>query len=316
MRASAAGLAFLLAAAPALSQRPADPALLVPQEAPALDYVPVQEPLGVPAGTTLGRSSAVAFDSRGHLLVLNRGPEPLMEFDRKGQFVRAFGGDLFARPHGLRVDPEDNIWVTDVRAHVVLKLSPAGEVLLTLGTKGQAGEWNEATGSSRFDEPNDVAIGREGEIFVAQGHGKADPRVLKFDSDGHFIKSWGGRGTGRGRFAVAHSVAVDARGLVWVADRENQRIQVFDADGQFVRESRYAGLPCGLHIGAEYVYMVNGFAGQLLRLDLNGNVLGVTGRVGEAVGEFGEAHFVAVGSNDEIYVADPVKGPVQKFVKR
>ena len=316
MRVAAVCLSILLAAAPALSQRPADPALLLPQEAPGLDYVAIREPLRVPAGTTLGRSSAVAIDSKGHLLVLNRGPEPLMEFDRDGEFVRAFGRDLFARPHGLRVDAEDNIWVTDVRAHVVLKLSQAGEVLLTLGAQGQPGEWNEATGSFRFDEPNDVAIGATGELFVVQGHGRADPRVLKFDSHGNFVKSWGGRGTGRGQFAVAHSVAVDASGLVWVADRENQRIQVFDADGEFVREARYAGLPCGLHIGRAYVYMVNGFAGQLLRLDLNGNVLGAMGRVGEAVGEFGEAHFVAVGPNDEIYVADPVKGPVQKFVKR
>ena len=278
--------------------------------------MPVPDPLSVPEGRTLGRSSAVATDSKGHLLVFNRGPEPLMEFDRDGQFVRAFGQDLFERPHGLHVDADNSIWVTDVQAHVVLKLNRGGEVLLTLGTKGERGEWNEATGSPRFDQPNDVATGTNGDVFVVQGHGRGEPRVLRFDKDGRFITSWGGRGTGPGEFAVAHSVAVDASGLVWVADRENQRIQIFDPDGRFVREKTYAGLPCGIHIGPDYVYMVNGFAGQLLRLDLDGNVLAATGREGKGLGEFGEAHFVAVGVDDAIYVADPVNGPVQKFVKQ
>jgi DNA-binding beta-propeller fold protein YncE len=303
-----------------LAQRPSNPALLVPQEAPALDYVAVADPLPVPPGVNMGASSSVAFDSKGHLYVVSRGMHALTEFDENGKFIRAFGEGLFTRTHGIRIDRDGNIWVTDVGAHVVVKLSPQGQVLLTLGTKGQPGEWNEAAGSRRFTEPNDIAIAANGDLFVVQGHtpgaGKGDPRVLKFDKNGNFLKTWGGKGTEPGKFDVAHGVAIDAQGLVWVTDRENQRIQIFDADGKFVRENKYAGLPCAVDIGGQYVYMVNGFAGQVLRLDLEGKVLAAVGKPGNGVGEFGEAHFIAVSPKGEIYVADSVNRAVQKFVRR
>jgi sugar lactone lactonase YvrE len=272
----------------------------------------------LPAGTTMGAPASTAFDSKGHLWVLNRGPQALMEFEPDGKFIRSMGEGLFTRTHGVKIDRDDNLWVTDVGAHIVVKMSPQGEVLLTLGTKGQAGDWNEATESRHFNEPNDVAIGRGGEVFVVQGHtaGKGDPRVLKFDKNGKFLKSWGGPGTEPGKFQVAHGIALDAKGMLWVADRENQRIQVFDQDGKFVREMKYAGLPCGFAIGDQYIYMVNGFAGQLLRLDLNGNVLAAVGKPGKGLGEFGEAHFVTVSPKGEIYVADTVNSKLHKFVKR
>ena len=162
-----------------------------------------------------------------------------------------------------------------------MKLNPQGQVLLTLGVKGEAGDWNEAAQSRKLNQPNDVAIARNGDIFVVQGHtpgAMGDPRVLKFDKTGKFIKSWGGKGKEPGKFDVAHGIAIDAKGLLWVTDRENQRIQIFDADGKFVREMKYAGLPCSLAIGDQFIYMVNGFAGQLLRLDLQGKVLAAVGK--------------------------------------
>jgi DNA-binding beta-propeller fold protein YncE len=303
---------------PAFSQRPSDPALLVPQQAPQLEYSAAADPLPLPAGTTMGAAASVAFDSKGHIFVLNRGPKPLVEFDADGRFVRIFG-DAFTRAHGLRIDADGNIWATDVGAHVVVKLNREGNVLMTLGTKGQAGVWDEAAGSRLLNQPNDLAIGGNGDIFVVQGHtpgAMGDPRVLKFDRNGKFIKSWGGKGTEPGKFQVAHGVAIDARGLVWVADRENQRIQVFDQDGTFVRQMKYAGLPCSLAIGKDAIFMVNGFAGQVLKLDLNGTVLAATGKPGTGVGEFGEAHFVAVSPKGEVFVADSVNGAVQKFVRK
>ncbi|HEY2843742.1 MAG TPA: peptidyl-alpha-hydroxyglycine alpha-amidating lyase family protein, partial [Bryobacteraceae bacterium] len=303
-----------------LAQRPTNLALLVPQEAPPLEYVAVANPLPVPDAAAMGASSDVAFDAKGHLYVLSRGTKPLTEFDENGKFIRAFGDGLFTRSHGIRIDKGGNIWTTDVGAHTVMKLSPQGEVLLTLGTKGKAGEWNEAAGSQLFNEPTDIVFGANGDFFVTQGHtpgaGKGDPRVLKFDKNGKFIKSWGGKGTEPGKFDVAHGIAIDAKGLLWVTDRENQRIQVFDQDGKYIREVKYAGLPCSLDIGGQYIYMVNGFAGQLLRLDLDGKVLAAVGKPGAAgnVGEFGEAHFIAVSPKGEIYVADSVNRAVQKFV--
>jgi DNA-binding beta-propeller fold protein YncE len=310
-------LAIMLVCAAGFSQRPSDPALLVPHNAPALNYVPVANPFSLPAGVTIGPTASVTFDSRGHLFVLTRGMQPIMEFDENGKHLRSFGLGLFTRTHGIRVDGSGNIWVTDVGAHIVMKLNPQGEIVQTLGTKGQAGEWNESTQSRLFNEPTDIAFGRNGELFIVQGHNPAagDPRVLKFDQNGKFIKSWGGKGKAPGQFAVAHGIGLDAKNLLWVADRENQRVQVFDTDGKFVREMKYGGLPCALDIGKENVYMVNGFAGQILQLDLEGKVLAVTGKPGTGLGEFGEAHFIAVSPKGELFVADVTSG-VHKFVRK
>jgi sugar lactone lactonase YvrE len=320
MKKSAILFTVLWACTCAVAQRPTNPALLIPQEAPLLDYVAVANPLPVPDGVVTGASSSVAFDSKGHLFVLSRGAAAITEFDENGKFIRAFGEGLFVRSHGLRIDKDGNLWTTDVTANTVMKLSPKGEVLLTLGTKGKAGAWDEAAGTRLFNEPNDIAIAANGDIFITLGHspgaGKGDPRVLKFDKDGKFIKSWGGKGTEPGKFDVAHGLAIDAKGLLWVTDRENQRIQIFDQDGKYIREIKYAGLPCALDIGKQYIYMVNGFTGQLLRLDLDGKVLAAVGKPGNGVGEFGEAHFVAVSPKGDIYVADSVNRAVQKFVKK
>src|SRR5437870_292883 len=318
MRMIAVALVISLIAIPAVAQRPSDPALLIPQTAPELDYVAVAEPLQFPAGTALaGAAAAVAFDSKGHLFVLTRGNPSLFEFDNNGKFIRSFGEGLFTRSHGLRIDKDGNIWATDVGAHTVMKLDTQGKVLLTLGTKGQRGDWNDSI--HLFNEPNDIAIANNGDIFIAQGHtpgANGDPRILKFDKNGKFIKSWGGKGKEPGKFDVAHGLAFDAKGQLWATDRENQRIQIFDTDGKFIKELKYAGLPCSLAIGSQNIYMVNGFAGQLLKLDLDGKVLAATGKPGKGVGEFGEAHVIAVSPKGDIYVADSVNASVQKFVRK
>jgi sugar lactone lactonase YvrE len=316
----AAALAVLILFGSTLAaQRPSDPALLIPETAPPLDYAPVANPIRLPEGTKMGATAAVAFDARGHLFVLARGGTSFFEFDPAGAYVRSFGEPM-TRAHGLRIDREGNLWATDVGAHTVMKFNARGEQLMSIGVKGQAGNWDEAAGERKLNQPNDIAIAANGDFFVVQGHQpgllKGDARVLKFDRTGKFIKSWGGKGKGPGQFDVAHGIAIDAKGLLWVMDRENQRIQVFDQEGTFVREMKYAGLPCSVDIGREFVYMVNGFAGQLLRMDLNGKVLAATGRPGTALGEFGEAHFLAVSPKDELYVADSVNGALVKFVKR
>jgi len=320
MKRLAAVLTVLLLAGHTLAaQRPSDPALLVPQDAPAMDYAAVPSAVTLPDGVTMGAAAAVAFDARGHLWVLTRGAVAFFEFDEKGAYIRSFGEKLFTRAHGLRIDRDGNLWAGDVGAHTVRKFNRDGQVLLTLGTAGEAGEWNEATGSRKLNQPNDVVVADNGDIFIAQGHTpgpNGDARVLKFDKTGKLLTQWGGKGTGPGQFTVAHGVAIDAAGLLWVTDRENQRIQVFDQKGTFVREMKYAGLPCAVDIGRQYVYMVNGFAGQLVRMDLAGKVLAVVGKPGKGPGEFGEAHFVAVSPKQEVFVADSVNGALVKFVKQ
>src|SRR5262245_26059133 len=314
-------VAILLAcAATGLSQRPSDPALLIMQEGPALNLSSVENGLSFPAGVVMGLPGDLEFDSKGHLWVISRPgqgvtAQPVVEFDENGKYIRSFGEGLFGnRPHGIHLDADGNIWISDGSSHIVVKLSPQGQVLLTLGTKGQAGEWNEAAGTRLLNQPNDVAFGRNGDVFLVQGHtpgAMGDPRVLKFDKTGKFIKSWGGKGTDPGKFQVAHGIAIDAKGLVWVTDRENSRIQIFDQDGNVVRQIKYAGLPCSLLIGKDGITMVNGFTGQILQLDLEGKVLGVYGKMGE----FGEAHNVAVSPKGEIFVGDVTKG-VLKFVRK
>jgi len=322
MRGIAAWVGFILVGGLStvlVAQRPSDPALLVPQVAAALDYVAVPDAVSLPPGVTMGASASAAFDAAGHLYVLTRGAQAFFEFEADGTMVRSFGGSMFTRAHGLKIDAAGNLWATDVGGHVVVKLDKQGQVLLTLGTRGQAGEWNEAAGSRKLNQPTDIAVASNGDVFVSQGHTpgpNGDARVLKFDKDGKFLTSWGGKGAEPGKFQVAHGLALDARGQLWVMDRENQRIQVFTQDGTFVRQMRYAGLPCATVIGSRYAYMVNGFAGQVVQMDLDGNVLAVAGKPGQGLGEFGEAHFLAVSPKEELYVADSVNGALVKFVKK
>jgi len=318
MRTVLIGIAVCLFSASALGQRPSDPALMLPEKAPLLEYVAVADPVRLPAGMEMGAPAAVAFDSKGHLYVLTRGPQAFLEFDPNGTFVRGFG-NAFTRSHGLHIDRDGSIWATDVGAHIVVKLSPTGEVLLTLGTKGEAGDWNEAAGSRKLNQPTGIAVAPNGDVFVSQGHTPGtdgDPRILKFDRNGRFIISWGGKGTGPGQFDVAHGIAVDTQGMVWVMDRENQRIQIFDSNGTFVRQMKYSGLPCSIDIGSQFIHMVNGYAGQVVRLDLSGQVLAAVGKPGTGLGEFGEAHFIAVSPRGELFVADSVSAALLKFVKR
>ena len=210
------------------------------EKVPDLGYVPVPHSFNLPNGLTWGAPSSVAMNAEGHILVFNRGASPLVEFDAGGKFVRSLGEGRYARPHGLRVDAENNIWTTDVNGHTVTKMSPDGTVLLVLGVDGQPGDWNEQTQSHFLNQPNDTAIGPAGDIFVVQGHGIGDPRVVRFDKTGKFIRSWGGKGKGPGQFDIAHSIVIDANALVYVADRQNRRIQVFDVDGNFIKEWKYA----------------------------------------------------------------------------
>jgi DNA-binding beta-propeller fold protein YncE len=293
------------------------PAVAQTTPPPPLDYVVVADSFSLPTGMTFGSTSGVAINSKGHIFVLHRGPNPLMEFDANGKFIRALGEGLFDRPHGLRIDAQDNIWTTDARSHVVYKFSPEGRILLVLGVRDTAGEMHSYGHLRLFNEPNDMAFGPQGDIFVVQGHGRGDPKVIKFDSDGNFIKAWGKKGTGPGEFDIAHSIAIDAQGLLYVADRNNQRIQVFDADGKYLRESKHPGTPCGLFIGPDQnIWLAHGHAGRLIKLDLNGNVLGSTGSQGKGPGQFGEAHFLAVSAKGDVFIADTLNWRVQKFVRK
>ncbi len=293
-----------------------DPAQM--EKAPDLGYRAVPHGIVLPQDIPLGRPSSVAFDSHGHLLVFTRGDRTLLEVDAAtGGLVKAFGEGRYVRSHGLRVDPQGSIWTTDVAGHTVTKMTPSGEVVLTLGTKGKPGAWDEAAGARLLFEPTDIGFASNGDVIVVQGHGKGEPRVLRFDRNGTFITSWGGLGTGPGQFDQAHSVVVDAASLVYVADRQNRRVQIFDLDGKYIKEWKFAGLPCGLFLGRDgQMYLASGFSGQILTLDKNGRATGMFGQPGRGLGEFGEAHYMTVAPDGDIYVADTINPALHRFTRR
>jgi DNA-binding beta-propeller fold protein YncE len=286
------------------------------ESAPSLGYHPVETGLTLPDGIKLGASSSVAFDAQGHMWVLNRGEHPLMEFDRTGRFVRSMGEGMYNRPHGLRIAPDGGIWSTDVQGHTVMKMNARGEVVLTLGTRGQPGNWDEAAGTRLLFEPADLAFTPGGDLFIVQGHGRGEGRVLRFDKSGKFVKSWGGKGAEPGQFDQPHSILVTADNRVLVADRENRRVQVFDLDGRFIKAWKFNGLPCGLLTGPDgQLYLATGFSGQILRLDADGKAVAMMGQPGPgpALGEFGEAHYLAIAPNSDIYVADTINAKLHRF---
>ena len=287
--------------------------------APPLGYEPVPDIFKLPVGTNFGACSSVAVNSRGHIFVFHRSAQALMEFDAEGTYLRTLVQGVFTRPHGLRIDAQDYIWATDGASNIVVKMDPNGRFVMVLGVKDSTAEWHQAGHLRCFDEPNDIAFGPDGEIYVSQGHGKGESRLLMFDPDGRFIKTWGGEGSAPGQFRVPHSVLTTADGQLFVADRSNQRIQVFDREGNFVRESRHPGTPCGLCMCRDqrHMFLAHGHTGKIMKLDLDGTVLGITGGQGKGPNQYGEAHFIAA-ANDEsaLYIADPLNWRVQTLVRR
>jgi DNA-binding beta-propeller fold protein YncE len=292
----------------------ATPLVAQQQSAPQMPYHSVPDFFRLPPNIMMGETAAVALDAKGHIFVFTRAPHPLLEFDPEGNFVRAYGEGIFTRPHGLRFDPEGNIWLTDRDAHFVLKMSPDGRVLMVLGRQNQPGVVGNHS-EQLFDQPTDVAFGHFGDVFVTDGYGNS--RVVKFDKTGKFLKAWGQRGTGPGEFNIPHSIVVDSKGLLYVADRENKRIQIFDSEGNFIKEWKHVGQPWGLSItpGPDQVlYMADGLADRVLKLDLSGNILGTFGERGKQVGQFYFAHGIAVGPNNELYIAEILNWRAQKLV--
>lgn len=265
---------------------------------PQLDYKEVEGTLQLPANWTPGEASGVAVNSKGHVFLFKRTKPMLSEFDAQGRFIRSFDDGLWDQPHGLRIDPQDNIWTTDNLNHTVLKLSPDGKVLLVLGRRNQGGEADWLLGG-----PADVAWDAKGDIYVADGYGNS--RVVKFDRDGNFLKAWGRWGDAPGDFKLPHSVVVDPAGRVMVADRENGRVQLFDTEGRFLEQWTGVGYPYGLALGRDRtIWLVDGGYDRILKLSPKGEVLGAFGRPGHGPGQFAWAHFLAVGPDERLYVAD------------
>jgi DNA-binding beta-propeller fold protein YncE len=271
----------------------------------------------LPEGWTFHEVADVAVDSKDRVFVFNRGKHPMMVFDSEGNFLKSWGEGVFKRPHGITIGPDDGVYCVDDSGNNVLKCTPDGEVLLTLGTPGKPAPFQSG---KPFNLPTKVALDpNTGDIYVADGYGNS--RVHKYTPDGDPILSWGEPGSDPAEFNLVHSVCVDRQGLVYVADRENHRIQIFDAQGNYITQWNNMHRPCGLYIdgGAEQLCYVGEIAPQLSvnenfpnlgpRIsiyNLNGERLGRLGdiRPGEAPDQFWAPHGIAMDSQGSLYIAE------------
>ena len=254
---------------------------------------------------------------------------PILKFDASGKLVKAFGEGLLLFPHGLYVDRAGNVWVTDAlgkdgKGHQVFKFSPDGKVLMTLGKPGVAG-----SGPDEFNAPSAVLVAPSGDIFVADGHGRnTNARIVKFTKDGKFIKAWGRQGSRRGEFDIPHALAMDSRGRLFVADRQNNRIQIFDQDGNYLHQWFQFSRPSGIFIdGNDTIYVADSESGSVAK-NHDGWKRGIrVGRVSDGVVTAlipdpvekttgtSAAEGVAADANGDIYGAEVGPKRLMKYVR-
>ncbi|HYR41552.1 MAG TPA: peptidyl-alpha-hydroxyglycine alpha-amidating lyase family protein [Terriglobia bacterium] len=334
--------------------------LFAQNSVPEIPYDSAANFLKLPDNLYLGEAAGVATNSKGHVFVYTRSGSPtvtigtnrtfarssarLFEFDQTGKYVREIGQGLygFVFAHAVRVDRQDNIWVIDEGSNMIIKFDPEGRLLMTLGRKPEAltvpapsGAAEGGRGGGRgglpgagipgdnFNRPTDVAWDSAGSIFVADGYGNS--RIAKFDKYGKFIKSWGSRGTEPGQFNLPHTIAVDSQNNVYVGDRENKRIQVFDSDGNFKTQYTNVGAPYAICITPgprQFLYTSNSNPstsmdnGEIYKMSLDGKVLGKFGTAGKLLKEFGTIHEMDCRSENEIYVGELTNWRVQKLTLR
>jgi len=295
-----------------------------------LGYTYDINPLPLPAGMGYASHvSSVAINSKHHIFVFHRataGKPQLLEFDEHQKFIRGFGEDIAVRAHGMTIDAQDNIWICDQKGATVTKLSPEGQPLMVIGVKGKPGDWDEAKGTRLLWEPLSVAIAPDGDLYIGMGHANESPaggvaRVLHLDKNGKYIHQWFGNALGPGKFSMIHQITLDAHGNVYLADREEYRIVIYDGAGKFIKTIQKTNLVCGFLItGNNEFWMSSGEDGQIEKLEFDGDVrhfeakiLGVIGTgPGDGVGQFGEAADMVMDWNGAIYIADGVDGRVEK----
>jgi hypothetical protein len=316
--------------------------------------------LKLPPDLYLGEAAGVAVNSHKHIFVFSRGnstgpayaatASQLLEFSADGKFIREIGKNLYAwsYAHAVKVDKDDNIWAVDKGSDMIIKFNPQGRVTMVFGRKkeasDEAGPWTHVNPprpavNGQFRQPTDVTWDRDGNIFISDGY--INSRVAKFDKNGHWVKQWGSNGSAAGQFNTPHSIVTDNVGDIYVADRGNRRIQVFNTDGDYLREIKIdvaapadaqpwmgerpgpqapgnmqSGSPWAICItpgSNQYLYAADGFPGRIYKLSLAGEVLGMLGSSGHMPKEFGWIHEMACPSENELYVAEILNWRVQKL---
>jgi NHL repeat len=331
---------------------------------PEIPYRSVPGFLKMPPELYVGEVAGVAVNSKKHVFVFSRGnttgpaygaaAAQLLEFDADGKFLREIGRNLYAWSfaHSVKIDKDDNIWVADKGSDMVIKFDPEGHVSMVFGRKQEASD--EGTEPLKHPKPpllpvdgmfrqvTDMAWDAAGNTYISDGY--INSRVAKIDKNGNWLKSWGEPGDGPGQFHTPHSIAVDAQGSVYVADRGNRRIQVFDGEGKFLRQividvpfdpnARPAignrphlpltgdqtvapGAPWAICITPppnQILYSSDGYPGRIYKLSLDGTVLGVFGESGKQLKQFGWIHQIACPSANELFIAELLNWRVQKLI--
>jgi DNA-binding beta-propeller fold protein YncE len=345
-------------------------ALLSQQPVPEIKFRAQTDFFKLPPDLYFGEVAGVAVNSKGHIFVFSRGnttgpaygaaAAQLLEFDPDGKYIREIGHHLYAwsYAHAVKIDREDNIWVADKGSDMVIKFSPEGRVLMVFGRKQEASD--EGTGPLKHPRPplppidgefrqvTDMTWDSAGNTYISDGY--INSRIAKIDKNGNWIQSWGEPGTGPGQFNTPHSIASDESGNIYVADRGNGRIQVFDPDGKYLREIRIDvpydrgirpwlgnmpaqtppsaetpaplnrtmsnGSPWAICITpgpAPVLYAADAYPGRIYKLTLQGKVLGVLGKTGHGEGEFGWIHELACPSENVLFAAELLNWRVQKL---
>ncbi len=332
------------------------------ETAPEIPYESAPHFLKLPPNIYLGEVAGVAVNSQGHVFVFSRGntngpaygasAAQLLEFGRDGSYIREIGRNLYAwsYAHAVRIDSHDNIWVVDKGSDMIIEFNPKGEVMMVFGRKKEAsdesdGPWTHVRPprpavDGQFRQPTDVTWDTAGDIFISDGY--INSRVAKYDKNGDWVKQWGGPGTGPGEFSTPHSIAADAQGNIYVADRGNRRIQVFDTDGFIVRTitidvpapadartwmgprpgpdtggTMQPGSPWAICITPgpkQVLYSSDAYPGRIYKLNLDGKLLGMLGSTGRQAKQFGWIHEMACPSENELYVAELLNWRIQKLI--
>jgi hypothetical protein len=337
--------------------------------APEIHFDSVPNFFKLPPDMNLGEASGVAVNSKHHIFVFSRGNSTgpaygataaqLLEFGPDGRYIREIGKGLYAwsYAHAIRVDKNDNIWAIDKGSDMIVRFNPEGHVTMVFGRKKEASDegaepWKRVNPprppvDGQFRQPTDVTWDTEGNIFISDGY--INSRVAKFDKNGKWVKSFGSpvpqedRANPKpGQLNTPHSIAADVKGNIYVADRGNRRIQVFDPDGNFERQitidvpvpddvtpwmgpkpsaqgaTRQSGAPWAICItpgpGTQYLYSADAYPGRIYKLTLDGKVLGTLGTSGRQLKEFGWIHELACPSENEVYAAEILNWRVQKLL--
>lgn len=276
---------------------------------------------------------SVAVDADDQVYVFTRATPPIQVYTKDGKFVRSWGEDSIKTPHHLKIDDDGNIWVADIGLHVIRKFSPSGEVLQTIGTPGVSG-----ADETHFDKPTDMVVADNGDVFVADGYG--NNRVVHFDANGKFIKAWGSMGTGPDQFSLPHAIAIDSQGRLYVADRNNARVMIYDQQAALLDSWDNVIVPWGFHVTKDDEIWVCGSSPMpwtddpdypgaavscppkdqvLMKFNPHGRLLQLwtipKGQDGhEQAGDVNWLHGMAVDSQGDIYVGDIIGKRAQKFV--